>query len=181
MTASGPKSLPAMGFLTVIVDPEQGLFGGYLVLNAAGRPLEFHCTAPVRPNRAQEILYGNTLESFLFGEHIGRALLNKAKRKPEVVWTDVAPALTVRAFTESPVALVQAMDGAPPPENAPEPLAPAVQLGQYSLRVAAAHAGDAEALRAFWQHAESFDLLEPFERIREAIAEARRGGKRAAA
>ena len=60
---NGQKSLPAIGFLTVTRDLEQGLFGGYLLLNALGRPLEFHCTAPVRPNRAQEILYGPTLDS----------------------------------------------------------------------------------------------------------------------
>ena len=71
----GPKSLLAIGFLTVTRDVEQGLFGGYLVLNFLGRPLEFHCTAPVRPNRAQEILYGPTLDPYLVGERIGQALL----------------------------------------------------------------------------------------------------------
>ena len=50
------KSKPALGFLTVVEHPQYGLFGGYLVLNLAGRPLEFHCTAPIKPNRAQEIL-----------------------------------------------------------------------------------------------------------------------------
>jgi len=59
------KSKPALGFLTVVDHPQYGLFGGYLVLTAAGRPLEFHCTAPIKPNRAQEILYGPTLHAFL--------------------------------------------------------------------------------------------------------------------
>ena len=62
---SNASSTPALGFLTVLDDPQNGLFGGYLVLNMEGRPLEFHCTAPIKPNRAQEILYGPTLESFL--------------------------------------------------------------------------------------------------------------------
>ncbi len=77
MSSSTQKSMPAgIGFLSVIEHDELGLFGGYLVLNMAGRPLEFHCTSPVRPNRAQEILYGPTLRPFLFGEQIGQALLS---------------------------------------------------------------------------------------------------------
>ena len=51
-------SQPVLGFLTVLEHPQHGLFGGYLLLNLAGRPVEFHCTAPVKPNRAQQILYG---------------------------------------------------------------------------------------------------------------------------
>ena len=58
----------AIGFLTVVDEPAHGLFGGYLILNPAGRPVEFHCTAPVKPNRAQEILYGTTLKPYLYGE-----------------------------------------------------------------------------------------------------------------
>jgi hypothetical protein len=57
----------ALGFLAVVEHELHGLFGGYLLLNATGRPLEFHCTAPVRPNRAQQILYGPTLEPYLYG------------------------------------------------------------------------------------------------------------------
>ena len=69
-----------LGFLTVVEDQKSGLFGGYLVLNSAGRPLEFHCTAPVKPTRAQEILYGPTLKSYLYGEQIGKTLLDHAGR-----------------------------------------------------------------------------------------------------
>ncbi len=68
------------GFLTVVEHPQYGLFGGYLILNTAGRPLEFHCTAPIKPNRAQEILYGPTLESFLYGEQIGQTLISQGER-----------------------------------------------------------------------------------------------------
>ena len=84
------KSMTALGFLTVIEDAPSGLFGGFLVLDLAGRPLEFHCTAPVKANRAQQILYGPTLESFLYGDHIGASLLEKAKAGVEVVVTNRA-------------------------------------------------------------------------------------------
>jgi hypothetical protein len=106
MEKAGAKSRAALGFLTVLEHPQQGLFGGYLVLNMAGRPLEFHCTAPVKANRAQEILYGPTLEPFLYGEQIGQTLLAKAKTAPLVVCTDRPPALAVRQHVQVPVALV---------------------------------------------------------------------------
>ena len=106
MAASVRKSLPAIGFLTVLEHGQHGLFGGYLVLNTAGRPLEFHCTTPVRPNRAQEILYGPTLRPYLYGEQIGRTLLAKAKSEPLAVCTDVEPALALRDFVPLPLALV---------------------------------------------------------------------------
>ena len=101
-----PPAKPAIGFLTVIEHPQHGLFGGYLVLNLAGRPLEFHCTAPIKPNRAQQILYGPTLESFLYGEQIGSTLLGHAKTAPLVVCTDCEPVLSLRDLVDVPVALV---------------------------------------------------------------------------
>jgi len=88
MSNNDAKSNPALGFLTVINDPQFGLFGGYLVLNLSGRPLEFHCSAPIKPNRAQEILYGPTLEPFLYGEQIGRTLINQASTPPLLICTD---------------------------------------------------------------------------------------------
>ena len=100
---NGQKSLPAIGFLTVTRDLEQGLFGGYLLLNSLGRPLEFHCTAPVRPNRAQEILYGPTLDSYLCGERIGHTLLEKSKAEPQLILTDCLAAIDVRALVSTPV------------------------------------------------------------------------------
>ncbi|MCA9267141.1 MAG: hypothetical protein KDA41_01655, partial [Planctomycetales bacterium] len=87
MAASDSKSLHSIGFLTAVHDPEQGWIGGYLLLNTAARPLEFHCTSPVRPNRAQEILYGPTLGEFLLGEVIGQTLIKKSEISPAWICT----------------------------------------------------------------------------------------------
>ncbi len=112
MESGKNHSKPAVGFLTVIDNRQHGLFGGYLILNLAGRPLEFHCTAPIKPNRAQQILYGPTLESFLYGEQIGSTLLGHAKLNPLVICTDREPVLSLRDLVDVPVALVL------PPEEA---------------------------------------------------------------
>src|SRR6266436_3036219 len=111
MPADGAKSQSALGFLTVLEHAQHGLMGGYLVLNAAGRPLEFHCTAPIKPNRAQEILYGPTLEPFLYGEQIGRTLVEKSAVEVQLFCTDLAAVLAVREHVSPPVALVLPPEG----------------------------------------------------------------------
>jgi len=106
MTTQSLNKDVVFGFVSVVRSAENSLFGGYLILNAKGRPLEFHCTAPVKANRAQEILYGATLEPFLHGEQIGQTLMAAAKRIPQVVCTDVLPVLALQELTSTPVVWV---------------------------------------------------------------------------
>ena len=78
----------AIGFLTVRRHHEHGYFGGYLLVNALARPLEFYCTMPIRPSRAQTLLYGLTIDDFVCGEQIAKALIAKAKLQPQLILTD---------------------------------------------------------------------------------------------
>jgi hypothetical protein len=169
--SSPAKSPASLGFLTVVEHAELGLVGGYLLLNASGRPLEFHCTAPVKPNRAQEILYGIALKPYLYGEQIGQTLLNKSKQSPVLVCTDNSDVLAVRDHTPVPVALVLA-------ENADEErphLGSALSLGRNRLALPQAYASDETTIREHWPHqADALDLAEPFVRIREALEEAQK-------
>jgi hypothetical protein len=186
MTSGDAKSHGALGFLTVLEHEQQGLVGGYLILNPSGRPLEFHCTAPVKPNRAQQILFGPTLESYLYGEQIGQTLLTTSALAPWAVWTDVAAALAVRDYVSWPVALVLADENAACASQAAGPTggwrvdAPhhaasfmhGFEIGRNRLAVAAHRASDREAIAAHCEALVAFDLSEPFERIREAVEEA---------
>jgi hypothetical protein len=185
------KSLPALGFLTVVEYEQHGFLGGYLVLNASGRPVEFHCTAPVKPNRAQEILYGPTLEPYVYGEQIAQALVKKSQLEPLIVCTDLTPVLAVREFVSCPVALVVS---SPAPETTVEAnvsgrvfrvdrahapaTAPKFRLGRNELAVGAAWAADEQRIaETIAELADHFDLAEPFARIRGAIDEAQRSGR----
>jgi len=214
MGTSNGKSLPTLGFLTVVDDGQEGMLGGFLVLNTRGRPVEFHCTTPVKPNRAQVILFGPTLEPYLYGEQIGQTLLAKSTTTPLAVYTDLAAVLAVRDFISLPVAMVL------PDESSIEHLAsnqtdidrPNDEVGRLAgdpghrtvaqpgvgpLRLDSAHHSP-EGMHVFsqWNHrlavlrsrsddesvishqvataVEAMDLLEPFDRIRGAIAEAQR-------
>ncbi len=193
-----------LGFLTVVEHPEQGLFGGYLVLNRTGRPLEFHCTAPLRPNRAQRILYGPSLGPFLYGEQIGATLVRHAKATPLAVLTDCESALAVREHIEFPVALVLPpgadgafaappddsrahlirLDGAHGGSNAMRPHRTAdgelilFEVGAHQLAVPRPCEADRNALAdRLAGLPEAFDLAEPFGRIHEAISEARKAAR----
>jgi hypothetical protein len=183
-----------IGFLTVVEHCEWGMTGGLLILNAAGRPLEFHCTAPIKPNRAQEILYGPTLRPFLYGEQIGQTLLGKVKNETLFVCTDVEPALCARDGVSLAMVLLLPTDSERLPADydarqrtlrfdAPHdaPGSGTIKLTRFTLGNQAAacpahHAADRDLIIQRWQpYAEQLDLREPFERIREALAEAQRG------
>ena len=170
MNAASPNASPCLGFLTVIENAELGLIGGYLLLNAAGRPLEFHCTAPVKANRTQEILYGPTLKPYLYGEQIGQTLLTKSKLTPVVVCTDSEHLLSVREFTAIPVVLLL---------NAKDP--GCFPLALNDATTAPHYSADEQAIRDHWPaQADHLDLLEPFTRIREALDEAQSATRQAA-
>ena len=95
-----------LGFLTGLGSSNEGLIGGFLVLNAVGRPMEFHCTAPIKPNRAQEILYGNTLDGFVCGEQIAPALVSRTKAELAAVLTNDPNFLTAPDLIKAPLGIV---------------------------------------------------------------------------
>lgn len=192
------KSVSAIGFLTVVEDDQLGHCGGYLLLNTSGRPLEFHCTAPVKPNRAQEVLYGPTLKPFLYGELIGKTLVERAKVDPIVICSDVDAVLTLRAAVSVPVTLVlpatresaREKDSSDPSDDvrlrldaAHDTPAGFAHLHQFDcagsrLAVQTEFIDDESSIRQQLEpHSTRMDLAEPFERIREAIREAQ-GSKR---
>lgn len=176
----GAGSVAAVGFLAV-AELKEGLCGGYLVLNPAGRPLEFHCTAPVKANRAQEILYGPTLAPYLYGEQIAAALVAKAKVPVSAVYCDAEPILALRPLVETPVAFVGHVSNVPAELSAAGEgeleTYPTFICHGHTLTVATAFAHDRSAVEASCQLlALEFDLSEPFERIREALSETQASG-----
>ena len=157
---AGPR---AYGFLTAVESGPHGVFGGYLLVDPWGRPLEFHCTAPVKVSRAQQILFGSTL-------------LAEGSVAPEVVLTDLEPMLHVRSHTKLPVALVRDASSGTPSAT----FGNIVDTGSFTIGTASVspHATDVargDDLRERLEElAAAVDLREPFERIRAAIDEAQR-------
>ncbi len=173
-----PTGPLALGFLSVLQEAG-GFVGGYLLTNTWGRPLEFRISSAVQPNKVQQILYGGTLLPYLCADLIGKALLDKASIPAGMIVTDREAALDLRLRVEVPVVWLAAPD---------DPRALALAGGPAALARTGAtrgpllcHARHAAvdvpaARRLLGQLDSAFDLAEPFGRIREAIAEARKLG-----
>ena len=165
------QGLIHLGFLTI--QQEQGAWlGGYLVTNAWGRPLEFRLTSAIQPSRVQQILYGPTLEPHLVSELIGRTLIEKAGVAAHVVICDHPDACFLSGKI-GPAIVLMGMDapleGFKPLENAPN-WAARLQASSHDLL------GAQFAASTLGVIASPLDLLEPFNRTRDAIQEARRMG-----
>jgi hypothetical protein len=196
MTLENQFDQTTFGYLSVVETPQHGFFGGYLLISALGRPLEFHCTAPIRPSRAQQILYGPTLRPFLLGEQIGGVLLAAAKLIPRIVITDQIDALYPLRHSDMPVVLLSSADRRFQKAAQFETNSDSNSNSNYSM------SGIRRADEAGWQRfmvagyefalsvgreslaadiaeileslAVHVDLAEPFGRIQEAIYEAQR-------
>ncbi len=166
--ASTPLNL---GFLTVLHEGGSYL-GGYLVTNVWGRPLEFRLSSAVQPNRVQQILYAGTLAPYVCGELIGKALIDKAGLPVQMVVTTCESALDLRLKLEVPVVWLAPPDDA----RAGGPLAVELPESRGVLLCHPRHEGDAAVVRQLLNEMNGFDVVEPFARIREAIAEARKMG-----
>ena len=179
MAESKLDALRSIGFVTVRRNMEHGYFGGYLIVNSLGRPLEFHCTLPVKPSRAQEILYGPTLDDFICGEQIAKALTAKAKLTANLILTDCEVTLASRNVSEQPIACVrsqrterQTAVGLAIPKTASSNLIH-FELGKNSVCISSRFPQDEQAIKKCWgELGLEIDVLEPFERIEEALLEA---------
>jgi len=172
VTPPSAPPLAQLGFLTILRDAN-GFLGGYLVTNLWGRPLEFRLSTAVQPNRVQQVLYAHTLSGFICGELIGKTLFEKTATPAQLVLTDTADALSLRRVQEVPVVWVAPPDD-PHAQNLPQ-IRPAV-AGRGAVCTHPEFAGDVLRLKESLERLGGLDLAEPFARIREAIAEARRMG-----
>ena len=167
----------SLGFLSVRRHPEHGYFGGYLITNFSARPLEFHCTMPVKPSRAQELLYGPTMDAFVCGEQIAKALVAKAKVKPVLVLTNCSAVLAMVSASNMAVAELQFAES----QRIPSFELPTGSAGQFELLKTerwqfALMSGQADTkeriTQVIAQLGSNFDLTEPFQRVTEALLEA---------
>ena len=165
-TATASNEQLRLGFLTAIQLSDRGHVAGLLVTNKYGRPLEFQCTAPVRPNRTQELLYGPTLVPFLLGELLSKTLLDRIGIKPHVVLTDRVEMLDSRPHVSLPVACTLDREAATGSERE------SLCIGKQSFRMHAAFGDDVKTFEKLARELSTdADLLEPLDRVREALQE----------
>lgn len=176
---SSPQATPLLnvGFLTVLQEAS-GYMGGYLVTNGWGRPLEFRLSTAVQPNRVQQILYAGTLEPYICADLIGKTLVDKTGAQAGLIVTDREMVLDLRLKLQTPVVWLA---------TGKEPNTDALAAADVQVRPASAtrpaiychprFPTDVAPVQEFLERVEGLiDLAEPFQRVREAIAEARKMG-----
>ncbi|QDU81081.1 hypothetical protein Pla110_28180 [Polystyrenella longa] len=164
MPAGGTKKQLHLGFLSAVEVKDRGYVGGLLVTNHFGRPLEFQCTAPVRPNHTQEVLFGPTLVPYLYNELIGKTLIEKIGVKPDLVLTDDERVLGLRDHVDRPIGFLQEEANAGPDS---------LPLGLQKISFHERHPTDRDVLYELGNLvSHETDLFEPFERVKQALQEA---------
>ncbi len=143
---------------------ELGYVGGLLVTNHLGRPLEFQCTMPVRPNRIQTILYGDSLVPFLLGELIGSTLVERLAIKPHLILIEQPDLQTLQHQMDIP--LGQLIEQKVAGES--------LMIGQTNILLQTAETHELKKQTQLVP-AEA-DLREPFLRVREALGETIQSG-----
>jgi hypothetical protein len=165
MNHAAPTQAPGLGFISMLECDSLGWVGGYLVINPLGRPLEFHCTVPVAPSRAEEILYGATFPNYFFGEVLAATLLRRAKAPVALVLTDHGGVLAARPAQKCPIVYI---DSAPT-------RAASDDVSQIALTAHPEYVDDSAVARRILEYLPgSWPLLEPFQRIEQAVREAQR-------
>ena len=138
-----------------------------MILTVAGRPVEFHCTAPVTANRAQQILYGATLKQFLVSDQIGTALLDKARSKLDIVIVDQRDLCTLSSTVQLPFVLTDSNEH----KHEFDAEGNIRQLEGASYEIIGQSADQTDGLLKLF--IETLPLSEPFDRIYQAMGEAR--------
>jgi hypothetical protein len=158
-----------LAFLDVIKvgDQNPAVRGGTLITDSETKPYEFRCTGPVRPTELQRILYGATLNDYIFVDLLGAPLLRAAKEKPVLVLVRNEILLQVRPTVAYPVVMVRGSNQG----NAK------ADKSLISMRTHPDFADEIKAARAVLDPIrEKRDILEPFDRLRTALKEAHRQG-----
>jgi len=165
MSANRTSEQFCLGFMAALEVDGRGYVGGLLVTSRSGRPLEFQCTTPVKPDRTQEILYGRTLRAWVLGELIGSTLFSRVTIKPDLVVVHDKQMLELRNHTQTPVAFLDDA-GADTGTNHCR------SIGGRQLHFHRDHPDDSDFVesRAHLLPCKA-DLQEPMDRVREALTE----------
>lgn len=163
-----------LGFLTIIQEGNTYV-GGYLVTNRWGRPLEFRVTSAVQPNKVQQVLYASTLVPYVCADLIGKSLVTRVAIAVQLIVTDRREVLDLRREIETPVVYVAEREERTIDETLETPGVISLPNGN-SLRCHDQYLSDVQTVQELLSSLNSYDLSEPFRRIREAIPETRRMG-----
>lgn len=171
------EDLNYLAFVSLAGVDDDVMRGGILVTDASGKPVEFRCTSPIRPNTVQRTLYGSTLMPHIAVDLVGAPLVLAVQASPDVVLVQQEEFLPLRGRCEKPLLLARrqgeeiqlAHDSC---RKRPEELL-SNPSGKFAPVVVTCHWDYPDDMlecrdrlgRVF----SNCDLVEPFERVRAAL------------
>lgn len=171
------EELTKLAFVTLIEVEDGVLRGGILVTDSHGKPMEFRCTSPIRPNAVQRTLYGGTLMPHIAVELVGAPLVQAVQNSPDVVLVQQEEFLSLRIRSDKPLLITRRQGedmqlSEANGKNQPEELLSSPS-GKFSPVVITCHWDYPDDIVQCkeglgWMFS-NCDLVEPFERVKRAL------------
>lgn len=172
-----PATQTTIGFLGYReFDDGEAYRGAILVTDESSKPLEFRCTAPVRPSELQRKLYGKSLLPHILTELIGAPLISSVREKPQLILIADEAYFDVRHNISAAVVHVARPSGSKA-KGDDQPKSKSLLLqsasGKFAQVEIEAHWKFAADLDSFGERLSElfgrWDLTEPFQRLNEGL------------
>jgi hypothetical protein len=154
-------------FLDALPLGDGAVRGCALVTDARTRPLEFRVTEPVVASELQRVLYGAVLDEHVLGDLCAIPLLEALREELDCILVRDQALLSLQASRSEPLLWIGRDDEGPHTADGK----PGIVLGYHGD-------GEDEGIKRARQSlrgvAEHYDLLEPFARIEQAVAQLHR-------
>lgn len=172
-----------LGYLTVQASADAHAFaGGLLTTDSELRPLDFRCTTAVRPTPLQKVLYGDIFRQHLFVDLLGLTLVRAADPQPDLVLFQDPALLYLQRKLEAMPALWTvaetgtaggATDEVRPPVDTQHLTITGLSGSTIGIFVYPGYGERIVQVKALLEGvATYFDLLEPFRRMPQLLAQA---------
>ncbi|HOK67077.1 MAG TPA: hypothetical protein PK054_00210 [Anaerohalosphaeraceae bacterium] len=149
-----------LGYLTCPVDASGAYLGAIMITDYLTRPFHFSYISPIRPTLYQRILFGKTLNEHIKVEVIAKGLFSEIPRKPNLLLVDEHILLHAESHIKVPIAFIEKSSGSDP--NSISTIAYKTNPNLDTENIISEYLTSLEHL---------IDLIEPFERIKQAIKE----------
>jgi hypothetical protein len=148
-------------------DAAGGFTGAMLLTDNRARPQHFAYVQPVKPTKMQTILYGLTLDEYLKVDVIAQKLWQGLPKKPDVLFVNTRDLIATRRVTGIPTPFI---------EKNPDLETDSSSLSSLRFDVGPHEDDKAVVGEIFIALEGTCNLLEPFNRIRDALTEGLKAG-----
>jgi hypothetical protein len=161
-------SLGKIGFLeTYAPDENGGIMGAILVTDAETKPLEFRVTAPIKTTNFQKTLYGDVLLEHILVELISVPLINALNEEIDIIL--VKDSLFLGANNKQGVRVVRVSGDGDSSKGSKSSQELKGSNGKMFVETSRKYESELGQIKDLLNEvAENRNLLEPFERLKQA-------------